>query len=161
MVALVLTEPWPPDAQVLEIGAGIGIVGLAGLASGLDVTISDYEPKAVELALYNARRNGFTRGRGLVLDWRNPPQQQYPVLWGCELLYEDRHHEPLLSLTKQMLAPDGVAWFSDGGRAKAERFCRLIPDYGLTFRIVDEDRQALPAPRVGQFQLIRSPAYRC
>jgi len=154
MVATILKSTWPHEAEVLEIGAGIGIVGLAGLARGLRVTISDYEPKAVELALFNARRNGYERASGLVLDWRNPPSRQFPFLWGCELLYEDRHHEPLLELTKQMLTRNGVAWFVDGGRMRAERFCQLIPNYGLSYQILDENRQRLPAPRVGQYQLI-------
>ena len=154
MVQAILTSDWPPAAEVLEIGAGIGIVGLAGLARGLNVTISDYEPKAVELALYNARRNGFTQGQGLVLDWRSPPAKQYPVLWGCELLYEDRNHEPLLKLTQQMLTRDGVAWFVDGGRMRAERFCHLVPQYGLVARLFDEQRRPISAPRVGQYQLI-------
>ena len=154
MVATILKTDWPPHAEVLEIGAGIGIVGLAGLSRGLRVTISDYEPKAVELALYNARRHGFSQAEGLVLDWRSPPAKQYQFLWGCELLYEDRHHEPLLELTRRTLAPNGTAWFVDGGRMRAERFCRMIPEYDLTFRLLDENKQALTTPRVGQYQLI-------
>lgn len=154
MVATILKTEWPQNAEVLEIGAGIGIVGLAGLAKGLRVTISDYEPKAVDLAIYNARRHGFTQAQGLVLDWRIPPEKQYPYLWGCELLYEDRHHEPLLELTRRILKKDGVAWFVDGGRMRAERFCRMVPEYGLTVRLFDEERRPLSAPRVGQYQLI-------
>lgn len=154
MVASILKSDWPLNAEVLEIGAGIGIVGLAGLAKGLNVTISDYEPKAVELAMYNARRNGFTQGQGLVLDWRSPPAKQYPILWGCELLYEDRHHEPLLDLTRQLLTKDGVAWFVDGGRMRAERFCQLTSQYNLTCQLFDENRQPMATPRVGQYQLI-------
>ncbi len=153
MVAMILKADWPPNAEVLEIGAGIGIVGLAGLARGLKVTISDYEPKAVELALYNARQNGF-EGFGMVIDWRSPPKQKYPLLWGCELLYEDRHHEPLLNLTRSMLTADGVAWFVDGGRMRAERFCKLVPEYDLSYQLFDEHRRPLANPRVGQFQLI-------
>lgn len=154
MTATVLKSEWPQGAEVLEIGAGIGIVGLAGLARGLRVTISDYEPKAVQLAMYNALRNGFVGGQGLVLDWRNPPAKQYPFIWGCELLYEERNHEPLLALTKQMLLPDGVAWFVDGGRMRAETFCEKVPKAGLSFRLFDEDRQPLTSPRVGRYQLI-------
>jgi hypothetical protein len=154
MVATILKTDWPPGAEVLEIGAGIGIVGLAGLACGLNVTISDYEPKAVQLALYNATRNGFTQGQGLVLDWRSPPFRKYQFIWGCELLYEDRHHEPLLELTRKVLSPDGVAWFVDGGRMRAERFCRQVPEYGLQYQLFDEQKNALSAPRVGQYQLI-------
>ena len=51
MSATILATRWPENAEILEIGAGIGIVGLAGLSLGLNVTISDYEPKAVELPL--------------------------------------------------------------------------------------------------------------
>ena len=80
--------------------------------------------------------------------------RQFPILWGCELLYEDRNHEPLLELTRKMLTPDGVAWFVDGGRMRAERFCQLLPQYDLDFQLFDEQRQPLAAPRVGQYQLI-------
>ena len=131
MVSTILASTWPSGAEVLEIGAGIGIVSLAGLSMGMNVTVSDYESKAVELALYNARRNGFSHAQGLVLDWRSPPDWQYPFLWGCELLYESRNHEPLLNLTKHVLAPEGVAWFVDGGRMLVERFCQLVPASGL------------------------------
>ena len=154
MVSTILKSDLPVDAEVLEIGAGIGIVGLAGLAKGLNVTISDYEPKAVELALFNARKNGFTRGDGMVLDWRSPPAKQYQLIWGCELLYEDRHHDPLLTLTKRMMRPDGYAWFVDGGRVRAQRFLDLVAQYGLTAKLFDEERRPLSAPRVGQYQLI-------
>jgi hypothetical protein len=69
-------------------------------------------------------------------------------------LYEDRNHEPLLELTRTMLAPSGTAWFVDGGRAKAARFCNLLPGFGLTCRLFDEQMQLLAAPRVGRYQLI-------
>jgi predicted nicotinamide N-methyase len=154
MVATILRTDWPAGTEVLELGAGIGLVGLAGLARGLKVTFSDYEPKAVELALFNARRAGHAEAAGLVLDWRDPPSKPFPIIWGCELLYEDRNHEPLLALTRRMLAAGGTAWFVDGGRAKAERFCKLVPENGLTCRLFDEDLQPLAAPRVGRYQLI-------
>jgi predicted nicotinamide N-methyase len=154
MAATILKSGWPARADVLEIGAGIGIVGLAGLSRGLNVTISDYEPKAVDLAIYNARQNGLMHGQGMVLDWRSPPQRKYTFLWGSDLLYEERHHQPLIELTKQVLAEDGMAWFADGGRIPAGRFCRLLDQQGLTCDLFDEHHRPLAAPHVGQYQLI-------
>lgn len=155
MAATILRRDWPAGAEVLELGAGIGLVGLAGLARGLHVTFSDYEPKAVELAQYNARRAGYSQVSGVVLDWRNPLPKQFSWIWGCELLYEDRNHEPLLQLTRAMLAPGGTAWYVDGGRAKAERFCKLLPEFGLSYQLYDEEFQPLQVPRVGRYQLIQ------
>ena len=53
-----------------------------------------------------------------------------------------------------MLTQDGVAWFVDGGRMRAERFCQLVPQYDLDIQLYDEERRPLAAPRVGQYQLI-------
>ena len=154
MVATILRTDWPRDAEVLELGAGIGLPGMAGLARGLNVTFSDYESKAVDICLFNARRAGHTNVGGLVLDWRQPPDKQFPLIWGCELLYEDRNHEPLLSLTQRMLAPGGTAWFVDGGRPKAGRFLSLVAQYGFSSRLFDEQLQPLAALRLGRYQLI-------
>ena len=154
MVATILRTDWPREVEVLELGAGIGLAGLAGLTRGLKVTFSDYEPKAVDLCLFNARRAGHSNAEGLVLDWRQPPDKQFALIWGCELLYEDRNHKPLLGLTQHMLAPGGTAWFVDGGRPKAERFVSLIAQHGFSVRLFDEQLQPLAAPRVGRYQLI-------
>jgi predicted nicotinamide N-methyase len=150
----VLRQPWPMGTRVVEVGAGIGVVGLAALAAGYDVTFTDYDPLAVELAMANAHRHGFTQARGAVVDWRSPPAWQFPVILACELLYEDRNHEPLLALTRDWLMPGGVAWFGDGGRMRAERFCAMLPDFGLRYEVFDERGEPLPGLRVGRFQRI-------
>ena len=153
MAATVLRSAWPREADVLELGCGIGVVGLAGLTQGLNVTFSDYEPVAVELAVMTARRAGYSNAQGLVFDWRQPPNRKFSLIWGCELLYEDRNHQPLLCLLRQLLAPEGKVWFVDGGRMHAEAFWKMIPTWGLSCQLFDENFQTLAAPRVGKYQL--------
>lgn len=150
---LVLQADWPTETRILELGAGVAFVGLCAALRGYNVTITDYEPLVPRLAQYNATLNGIPTPAADVLDWRHPPAITVDRLLGCELLYENRHHEPLLQLTQQMLAPGGVAWFADGGRAHAERFWNLLPQFGLTGRILDETGTPLSQPRVGRYQL--------
>ncbi|MFO0919991.1 MAG: methyltransferase, partial [Planctomycetaceae bacterium] len=61
MARLVYRAEWQAGREVLELGAGIGLVGLAALARGDSVTFSDYEPQAVQLALHNAALNGLSQ----------------------------------------------------------------------------------------------------
>lgn len=151
---LIRRADWPENSQVLELGAGIGLAGLAALSRGQAVTFSDYEPQAVQLSLHNARRNELAdRATGSVFDWREPLDRRFPIILGCEVIYEDRNHEPILKLLKAMLAPGGVAWFADGGRWRAERFSRLLPEYGFEYHLEDEHGERLASPRAGRFQL--------
>lgn len=153
MARLVLDAPWPAGTELLELGAGVGLVGLAALHRGDRVVFSDYDPQAVELTLFNARQSGLA-AEGMVLDWRTPPTRQFSAIVGCELLYENRNHELLLDVLSKMLAPGGVVWFGDGGRVRAERFCELAPQHGFDLTLFDEGRQPLKKSRFGQFQLV-------
>lgn len=154
MAAAVLNRSWTPGTPALELGAGVGLVGLAGCHAGLQMTFTDYDATSVNLCLFNAHRQGFPDASGYVLDWRQPAVERYPVLLGCELLYEDRNHDMLLDVLDRMLLPDGCAWFGDGGRARAERFCRLLSQRGYSYRLFDEQGAPLPLLRVGRYQLI-------
>jgi predicted nicotinamide N-methyase len=154
MARMIRRADWPVDAEVLELGSGIGLAGVAALSRGNPVTFNDYEPQAVQLSLHNARQNGWgDRAAGDVFDWRQPPARRFPIILGCEVIYEDRNHEPILRLLQGMLSPGGRAWFGDGGRWRAERFARLLPEYGFEYHLLDELGEPLPAPRAGRFQL--------
>ena len=75
MAAEVLRTDWPSGTRCLEIGAGVGLVGLAALARGYEVTITDYDENAVLVADHNARLNGCTAFEARTLDWRHPPDR--------------------------------------------------------------------------------------
>ena len=143
MALAVLEEKWPAHASgplpALEIGAGVGLVGLAGLAAGLSVTFSDYEPQAVAAALFNARQNGWDHARGVVLDWRKPLARTFSLVLGGDVIYEKGNHEPILNLLDQMLADDGACWLADPGRGRTDAFVMLACRRG--YRV---EHRALP-----------------
>lgn len=122
MAKALLETTWPPGLPTLEIGAGLGLAGLAGLAAGLEVTFSDYDQQSVRLALSNARDNGYPQASGIRLDWRTPPRMQFPLILGCDVIYELQNHAPILNLLEVMLTADGAAWMADPGRHQADAF---------------------------------------
>lgn len=151
-----LDQSWPPATRVLEIGAGLALPGLAALAIGLNVTISDYDPDALQLAWFNARRLGCAaRLTTLRLDWRQPQNRLYDLIVGCEVIYERRNHSLVLDVLDGMLAPGGEAWISDPGRHTADLFLQDCQARGYAVRTQVLARVERPGSPPGQTNLYR------
>lgn len=164
------SQVWPPASllgqfilrsdrfagrRVVELGCGIGLPGLAAAAAGAEVTFSDYVPIAVELAVANARRNGFENARGLVLDWKLPPSESFDWVLGSDILYDHHNHLPLIHTLEQILAPAGIAWIGDAGRYHVPQFIERAWQHGFDVELWDEDGGSLRAPTSGKFQLLQ------
>lgn len=144
--------PWKAGSEVLELGAGTGIVGLAAAARGDTVVYSDYDPTSCLLCRYNAVVNGFGDPEAICLDWRAPVDRRFGVLLGCEVTYERPNHALLLDVIDRMLAPDGVCWLGEPGRYWSKFF---FDDARAKFsvRVLDEAGKELAAPRSDAFQI--------
>ena len=163
MARLVFANDWSAEGltvggngRALELGAGVGLVGLAALAAGWHVTFSDYQEPALAVAACNARQNGFTESEFETecLDWNAPSSTQFPVIFGCEVIYERAIHEPILNVLDHMLAPGGVAWLGDPGRSPLPRFLAAAASRGYAVEIRDARGQRRPASTFGEFQLV-------
>jgi release factor glutamine methyltransferase len=60
LLARVVKEHAGKGVRVLEVGCGTGLVGLTAAKAGAEVTLTDANPFAVELAGHNAKENGVT-----------------------------------------------------------------------------------------------------
>lgn len=156
LAALVLEHNWPANTSLLELGCGNGFVGLAALARGCNVTYSDYVPLAVELAVANARGNGYEQVRGEVLDWRNPAHEsQYNTILASDVLYDPDLHEPLLDTLRATLSPRGLVWLGDPGRVECvEMFLRRAQDSSWRVNLFDSQRSECESLVRGEFRLI-------
>ena len=138
MVALVVDEQWPDGTEALELGSGIGLVGIAALAAGLRVTFSDYDATSLSVATHNAELNGVKAAAAALLDWRNPEAstlERFPVILGCDVLYEVPLHGHLLNVLDRHLADNGVCWLGDPGRAALGPFCDLASSRGYSVKL--------------------------
>lgn len=157
LASAVVRNPPPRGARVLELGCGSGLVGIAALACGLDVTFSDYIPFAVRLALENAARNGFPNAAGIILNWKAAARrrdERFPLVLAADVTYDRANLEPLLDVLDKLLAPDGEAWFGDAGRSPAEEFFRRALDRGWQVSLFDEHDGPSPAAVLGRYQRI-------
>jgi predicted nicotinamide N-methyase len=127
--------PRRPGAA-LEIGCGLGLVGLVALRLGWDLSLSDKDPEACAWAARNLRLNGFDERRVFHLDWRDPPPDRYDAILASDVLYERESAEPLARFLDAALAPRAWALIAEPGRPISEpaldllalRFaCRLLP----------------------------------
>ena len=157
MSQAVLLADWPEGTRVLELGSGVGLVGVAACAKGCRVTMTDYEAKSVLVARHNARLNGFDDVEAFELDWRSPPKMTFPVILGCDLLYEQRHFAPILDLLEVMLEPKGICWLADGGRNVAHQFWYLARERGYDVTMRDSEGREIKTPGLHYqlFQLTR------
>jgi predicted nicotinamide N-methyase len=155
MGAWVAQTGWPAGTHLLELGCGIGLVGLAALAAGCRVTFSDQVPIAVELARFNARQNGFPESGGLVFDWRHPPRRPFDGIVGSDILYDRSSHAALVDVLEATLRPDGIAWIGDPGRYHVAAFVDLAWDRGFDVELRDGLGRPLPDLNSGAFQLLR------
>ena len=152
--ALILRQTWPSRLKALELGCGIGVVGIAALIAGHDVTFADHAPSAVRLAVANAALNGFTDMVGMVFDWKQPTRHQFDFILASDVLYDHAGHEPLLSTLQAMLSDHGVVWIGDPGRVHALRFAELAVRHGWCVESLNEFAQPVPTLAHMQFRLL-------
>ena len=157
LAEMILSRNWRPGLKAAELGCGLGIVGLAGLAKGLDLVFTDYVPEAVEAAVANAQRNGYPQARGALLDWRSPPDWQIPFILAADILYERQSHRPLLKTLTKLLTPDGEAWIGEPGRSVSQEFIELAVNHSFSVVCCDASFRSLPIDsyQLNQFRLLR------
>ena len=94
------------SARAIDLGCGLGTTGIAAALRGWHVTLTDYDPEAVEFAMHNAVRNGIPadRVRGIHMDWRQPIAETFAWVLASDVLYERRLHPLLLGAIEKLLA---------------------------------------------------------
>jgi predicted nicotinamide N-methyase len=147
----ILASDWSGQRTAIELGCGIGLAGLAALAAGLEVTFTDYNPRAVELALENARRCGFENASGFVLDWRSPPAMKFDVILASDVIYDRDFHVPLMNTLETLAHERSLVWIGDGGRGATEDFLFLALER-WPIDIFDRDDQPSASIHLQQYR---------
>ncbi|MGE0758786.1 MAG: methyltransferase [Pirellulaceae bacterium] len=148
-----LRRTWAAE-PALELGCGVGLVGIAACLAGLRVTFSDRIAVAVDVAVANARELGCEEAAGLVFDWASPPSVQYPVVLASDVLYDRSQYGALAATLDRVVAPGGVVYLGDPGRHSVGEFVEQCRRRGYTTTLYGEDGQVLSHLAAGQFQVL-------
>ncbi|MHC5540384.1 class I SAM-dependent methyltransferase [Singulisphaera rosea] len=129
----VVREPLGPGLSVLEIGCGLGLAGLIGVGRGLRVRFTDYDEDTLRFVGRSAEANGFDPSSYSIgrLDWRDLPDERYPVIIGADVLYERRLVPLVGNLIARLLEPDGVALIAGPYRVASANLEVLLSPWGL------------------------------
>ncbi len=124
--------PVNPQRQFLEIGCGIGVVGIVAARSGHNVTMTEYNEDSLNFARANAHVNnraGFSTPRIVELDWTRPQLVgRFDVILGSEVVYREDYFEPLMALFKRYLKEDGEIVLAEGLRKTSMAFFNRMSD---------------------------------
>lgn len=125
-----------PGHRILEIGSGLGVVGIIAACSGHAVTLTDANPHALEFARANAHLNGCTHLTIQRLDWQDPqPEREFDTIVGSEVVYKDQDIDRLSTLFANCLNPQGYIILVEEMRRTLDPFFRhLDPHYRISIK---------------------------
>jgi predicted nicotinamide N-methyase len=119
--------------RVLELGCGLGLVGVAAALAGARVLSVDRSPEAITFAAANAARNGLTL-RTAVCSFDQPEELIAEAPWelvlAADVLYEQRNVPVLLWLLPRLVTAGGEVWLADPGRRMLETFLAGVDALG-------------------------------
>lgn len=109
--------------SLLELGAGIGLPGMAAALKGASVTLSDFNPMAIDFCRRNARRNGLDNVDVLLGDWRSfVCDRKFDWIIGSDVLYDPKLNRHVGRILDEYLEERGKAMFAHPGRQKTYEF---------------------------------------
>ncbi len=119
--------------KVLELGCGLGLVGIVAAQKGAKVLSTDYEDDALLFAHYNAMVNGCKNVEFRNVDWRHPnlSERKFKYILASDVIYERESWKPIIDILEKHLLYSGEAIISEPNRLNASEFFELLHSRGF------------------------------
>lgn len=130
--------------RALDLGCGLGALGVSAASQGANVVCADIAPEALELAQLNARKNQLSV-ETMVLDWNAPPENlgRFDRVYAADVFYEDGMLAGVVRFLRAHLAPEGRAMIADPMRVLASGVAGAARFHGLEVTSVTLEEGAM------------------
>jgi len=120
---------------VLELGCGLGLVGIVAARKGAKVLLTDYEDDALLFARYNAMVNGCQNVEFRNVDWQHPNigERKFKYILASDVIYERTGWKPIIDILERHLLHSGAAIISEPNRLNASEFFELLDSRGFCY----------------------------
>ena len=125
--------PVESKKKFLEIGAGAGLVSIVAASFGHSITLTEFNPDALQFSRANAFINGCSQLPILELDWNRPQlTATFDYIVASEVTYKKRDWAPLKKLFRTCLNPDGEIILVGEMKRVAKNFYQILEnDFNL------------------------------
>ena len=125
--------PVEPDKRFLEIGAGVGLVSIVAASFGHQITMTEYNPDALNFAHANAHLNNCPGLPIRKLDWHRPQlSAKFDAIVASEVTYKLEDFVPLIRLFRAYLQPEGeIILASEMRKTGKDLFNQLKTDFDI------------------------------
>ncbi|MBU4209321.1 MAG: methyltransferase domain-containing protein [Proteobacteria bacterium] len=121
--------PVNPEKSFLEIGSGLGLVGIVASSFGHKVTMTEYKHDALNFAKANAHINDCSNLKIMELDWNRPELEgTFDKIIGSEVIYKEQSFYPILRLFQTYLKEDGEIVLAERPRRSSIEFFRQMSE---------------------------------
>ena len=121
--------PPNPMKTMLEIGCGLGMVGIAAARAGHRITMTELNPDALNFARANALANDCPQIAIERLDWNAPQLDgRFDTIVGSETVYKTEDIDGLEALFDRYLNPGGTIILAEGVRRTGVDFWERLRD---------------------------------
>jgi predicted nicotinamide N-methyase len=122
--------------RVLDLGCGLGLVGIVAALGGGQVTFFDRVPEAPAFAVASARRNRCPPVLAVAGDFAcDPLRARFDLILAAEVLYDAESFVPLVGFLGRHLAPGGTIVLADAHRTPTAPFYAALAAAGFTARV--------------------------
>jgi len=129
-------RPPPPTGITLELGCGMGLVGVALAKLGWRVQATDFVEDALVLSTLNARNNRVASQHQVsYLDWKHPVGAPTDCVVASDVAYEKQAHPYLARVIGRLLLPGGRLYMSDPRRPVSQTFFATLECQGYSHEV--------------------------